>query len=448
MIKLKNVHYSYPFQNKNVINGVSLHVKPGEVVLLTGSSGSGKSTLVKIINGIIPHYHRGIISGKILVNGVDNLVSDISSISTRVGTLLQTPEQQLFCNDVLSELAFAHEMRGVPGEVIVEKVHKYSAKYGIEHILDSNIFSLSEGEKQKVVLAGITSLDPKALILDEPTANLSHETIEDLKNEILQFKKLGFAILIADHRLYWLHGIADRAIIMKRGKISEEVKFSELRAVKFRKQYGLRDYTVKKKVRKSKVFTEGLEVRNLSFSYKKEKPLLENINLSLSKGNITALSGVNGVGKTTLAGIISGLLKSQKGEILLNGEKHGAKELLKKTGLVLQNMDHQLFAKTVLEEVNGNMEILSKMELAEFSSRHSHSLSEGQKQRLVIAATLVKNPEILILDEPTSGLDGKNMEKIGTILQEEAGRGKIVLVVTHDMEFIGKFCHEHIIMKK
>ena len=150
MIKLKDIEYSYSFQKEKVIKNISLEIKPSEVVLITGESGCGKSTLAKIANGLIPHYFKGSLLGEVTVCGTDNLDSTIADISRNIGSLFQDPEQQFFCNDVESELSFAHEVQGKKIDEIKNSVAKYANKFEIENILDSSIFSLSEGEKQKV----------------------------------------------------------------------------------------------------------------------------------------------------------------------------------------------------------------------------------------------------------------------------------------------------------
>ncbi|MEA2012828.1 MAG: ATP-binding cassette domain-containing protein [Verrucomicrobiota bacterium] len=448
MIEFKNIEYNYPFQKEKVIKNVSLEIKAGEVVLITGESGCGKSTLAKIANGLIPHYFKGNLEGEVKVCGNDNSDTTIAEISKNIGTLFQDPEQQFFCNDVYSELSFAHEVQGKNIDKIKTSVDKYSNLFEIEKILDSSIFSLSEGEKQKVALASILSLKPKCLVLDEPSANLSPEATEQLGKEILKLKEQGFAIMIVDHRLYWLAEIADKVLIMKDGEILKSGGFEILHNSQTRDDFGLRNSSVLVENKVNSSFVNGLEINNLTFAYKNKPAIFENYNINFQTGKIVALCGANGIGKTTLSRLITGLLSTQKGVFKLNGEIIKTKDLLKKTSLVLQNMDHQLYARTVADEVDGNFNLLKQLQLAEFAERHPQSLSGGQKQRLVIAAAIAKKSEIIILDEPTSGLDGKNMKIIGEVLHKEAKKNKIIIVITHDLEFINKCCDEQLTIKK
>ncbi len=448
MIKLKDIEYSYSFQKEKVIKNISLEIKPSEVVLITGESGCGKSTLAKIANGLIPHYFKGSLLGEVTVCGTDNLDSTIADISRNIGSLFQDPEQQFFCNDVESELSFAHEVQGKKIDEIKNSVAKYANKFEIENILDSSIFSLSEGEKQKVALASILSLKPKCLVLDEPTANLSPEATEQLGKEIAILKEAGFAIMIVDHRLYWLAQIADKVLIMKNGEVLKSGNFDILHNSQTRNDFGLRNSSLSLEKKSNSIFCKGLEIKNLTFAYKNKTAIFKDYNINFQSGKIIALCGANGIGKTTLSRLITGLLKTKKGEFYLDGIEIKSKNLLKRTSLVLQNMDHQLYARTVADEVDGKLELLEQLQLAKFAARHPQSLSGGQKQRLVIAAAIARNVDIIILDEPTSGLDGKNMRIIGDVLRKEAKRNKIIIVITHDLEFINKCCDEQLTIKK
>lgn len=447
MILLKKISYSYPFQDEQAISNITFHVNKGEVVLLTGESGCGKSTIIKVINGLIPHYFKGTLDGEVQIDARSTENKTIGEISHSIGTLFQDTEQQFFCSDVYSELAFAEEVKGISPERVKEKVNDFARKFEIENILDSSIFTLSEGEKQKVALASIMLLEPNSLVLDEPTANLSPEATEELAKEILQLKNKGYSVLIADHRLYWLAEIADKVLIMRNGEIVKEGEYSILEKKELREKYGLRDISISGLGESTGTFNSGLEVKNLTFAYRKKPDIFTDYSISVQSGRVTALRGANGVGKTTLSRLLTGLLKAKAGRIYLNGCKLTPKELLSKTSLVLQNTDHQLYSRTVLEEVEGNMELLKQLRLDTFSERHPQSLSSGQKQRLVIASAISRDPEVIILDEPTSGLDGENMRIIGEILRTEAEKNKVIIVITHDLEFVDKCCDEQIIMK-
>ncbi len=454
MIKFKNVTYRYPFQEENAVNSISMHIKKGETVLCTGASGCGKSTLINLINGLAPHYFKGEIEGDVFVNGINNRDRKIYEISKDVGTLFQDPEHQFFTLNVKDELAFGLECKGVDEKIIEEAISKVEKDFFLTPIINSYIFHLSEGEKQKVALASIFLQKPSILILDEPSANLDIKSAKELAEKLAALKESGMTIFIVDHRLYWLKDIVDRVFILKEGNICEEGDFSIVE--KKQKEYGLRSSFVCHSNKEEIVFKsflkEGVDIENMSFFHKGDKTIFSSFNASIPSKKVVAIVGENGAGKTTFARILTGLNKLQDGKIYLKGESIKPKDLLKKSSLVLQNTDYQLHMKTVEEE----LEVCHKKEkeytttlldffgLKKFAKRHPQSLSAGQKQRVVIAAAIAKEPEILILDEPTSGLDGVNMDIVAKAIKNATSQGVSVFIITHDLELIEK-CSTHIL---
>ncbi len=473
MIEFKNVTYHYSFQEKAAVKNINLQVEAGQIVLCTGASGCGKSTLMRLANGLCPQHFKGNLEGDVTIFGHNTKDTSINTLSTMVGTLFQDPEQQFFALTVDDEIAFTHECRGMEPSKIHTKIDETLKLFSIEHIKSSSIHELSEGQKQKVGLASLYSQELNALILDEPTANLDPEATLDLAQKLLALKKEGMAILIVDHRLYWLEGIADQVLVMSDGEIKEQGAYSILYDKNLCEKYGLRAAHVED-TRKTLPSTNtantqehGLYVQNMSFGYKGKKLIFDNSSTSLPEG-ITALIGENGAGKTTLARIMTGLNKVQSGTFTLAGKEIHQSHLIKHIGIVLQNADHQLHMRTVFDEVqmchmladeqkNGKqkpikekqradlfrqetLDIIEILGLSMLVERHPQSLSGGEKQRLIIACALAKNPKILILDEPTSGLDGRNMLRIQCALEKTAKNGTCILVITHDLELIAKAC--------
>ncbi len=470
MIRFENVTYTYPFSEKPAVQNIDLHVKAGEIVLVSGQSGCGKSTLMRLANGLCPSWFKGKLEGAVFIENKNTLELPLKDMSTIVGTLFQDPEQQFFALGVEDELAFVHEWRGLPAEMTRTKIETAAKNFGISHILGQSIHELSEGQKQKVGLASIMSQEPKILVLDEPTANLDPESTLDLAQRLLELKQQGLAILVVDHRLYWLKGIADHVVIMKNGEIFARGDFSLLDDEKIRQECNLRDSDVED-VRQSLpdcsvIKREDTEfcIEDLTFAYKGQKPIFSHATVKLQKG-VTALIGDNGTGKTTLARLMTGLNKANEGKFFIENKECNAKELLKSVGIVLQNADHQLHMKTVEQEIDVCLslaankeeksrakdilkqqrkqeitELLNLFGLEQLRMRHPQSLSGGEKQRLVIACAFAKKPHVLILDEPTSGLDGGNMKRIAYALQILAERGAAVLVITHDLELMKRSC--------
>lgn len=472
MIKFDNVSYRYPFQKTWAVKNLDLEVLPGKVLLVTGVSGCGKTTLMRLANGLCPHYYAGEILGHVTVFGEDSQKTSVSAISDKVGTLFQDPEDQFFALNVKDEIGFALKVSGTAPSVVNERIEQVSQRLSIENLLSHSISALSEGQKQRVALGEILVSEPQALILDEPSANLDPEATDRLAQELLRLKQAGFAILVVDHRLHWLSHVADEVIVMQHGEIKERGPFAILEDAGMRKRYGLREARVedvRNTLPEKHVPSPILKTADLTFDYEKANHhsklakfkklfkgnskntndiLLKNIHFEVGSG-ITALIGENGSGKTTLARLITGL-NVGTGALYLNGQQTSADQLLKHTGLVLQNADHQLQMQSVREEIHAclfaagqsqsseeTIDVLLKtFSLEELADRHPQSLSGGQKQRLVIACAMAKNPDILILDEPTSGLDGANMKRVADALKEQANRGKAVLLITHDLELL------------
>ena len=475
-IEFKNVTYRYANTDHDAVKDISFTVKPGEVKVVTGASGCGKTTLMRLANGLCPQIYGGELTGEVTADGIDVSTTPVAELSELIGTLFQDPEEQFFALSVGDEIAFALRSRGMETPEIERRVATAVKKLGIENLLDQSIHALSEGQKQKVGLAGILAMQPKILIFDEPSANLDPEATENLAVTIGELKKEGAAILVVDHRLYWLKDVADGVIVMRQGEIHEAGPFDLLKDDDLRAKYGLRLAELddpRKTLPHVAVCHDGdgwtpasvFSASRMSFAYSEKKPIFNNVSFAVETG-ITALIGMNGTGKTTLARILTGLEKSN-GLFSIKKDRVGKEGLMPHSGLVLQNADHQLQMRTVREEVSSAMEagiyaekaresffgrfarvtlspaeirevnaILESLNLTALAERHPQSLSGGEKQRVVIACALAKNPSILILDEPTSGLDGANMASIAGVLKREAEKGRAVFLITHDLELL------------
>ena len=296
------------------------------------------------------------------------------------------------------------------------------------------------------------------------------EATQALARTILELKKEGAAILVVDHRLYWLKDAADAVIVMSQGRIVTEMPFAGLYDDDFRARWGLRKAEVsdvRRTLPRVEVTSQEttpkahgvFSASRIHFAYGDEHIIFDGKSFAVGQG-VTALVGDNGTGKTTLARILTGLNKAQ-GNFYIGDQEVGAEGLMPFAGLVLQNADHQLQMRTVAEEVEGAIvagrigasdargwrrlaamrpspedkarvhEILTSLNLLALAERHPQSLSGGEKQRLVIACAVAKSPAILILDEPTSGLDGANMAAIARLMREQADAGRAVFLVTH-----------------
>lgn len=463
MIEFKDVSFKYKGENSGcVLKKITLSIKKGETVLITGASGCGKTTILRLINGLIPHYYEGELEGKIFVNGKNVSENSIYSVGRDVGSVFQNPRSQFFNVDTTSELAFSLENQGVKKEKIKKKISNTVNRFNLFKLIDRNIFKLSGGEKQKIACASVSVADTEIVVLDEPSSNLDADSVDMLEKSILLWKKQGKTVVIVEHRIYFMRNIADRVIILKNGKVDGNYDKKQLEKFDLINTYdiGLRTWKAPEIDEKLIDVTcnkseELYEIKNFIYSYKDKKHGINIIDFSIFKGEIIALLGNNGSGKTTFCNCLCGLNKKFKGKLCKNGCEYGNKDRLKMCYMVMQDVNHQLFTESVLEEVllsmrNDNRnedekildseKILDDLSLLNYKNEHPMSLSGGQKQRVAIASAIASDREIIVLDEPTSGLDYGHMIQVADLLKELKEKGKTVIVVTHDIELLNSCC--------
>ncbi len=452
MIEIKNVDFKYANSESGALNNMSITVGNGETVLLCGQSGCGKTTVTRLINGLIPHYYEGELTGSVTVGGLDIIKGELYETARVVGSVFQNPRSQFFCVDTTSEIAFACENMGLLENTIKNRIHEAARDMEIESLLGRSIFNLSGGEKQKVACTSVSAAQPEVLVLDEPTSNLDMDAIESLRRIILLWKSRGKTIVIAEHRLHWLKDICDRVIYMSDGKIGLDLPMNEFVALppdKLRK-FGLRPLSLEnlKNEAPHAIREDTLELNNFRYSYDGKKQALNIKSLSLPRGGITAVIGHNGAGKSTFSKCLCGLEKRFGGKVIFDGAACGRRTMLKKCYMVMQDVNHQLFCESVDDEVRLGMSknnekdapvILKQLDLSQYANRHPASLSGGQKQRVAIASALLADKEILVFDEPTSGLDYCHMRETAALLSSLLGK-RTVLIVTHDPELILSCC--------
>lgn len=458
MIHLQDVAYSYAFQKKPALRDISFSVKPGEALLITGASGCGKSTLLRIISGLIPNHFKGTLSGSVKLNEME-LPVDMERLSRHIGMVLQNPDDQFMATNVADEVALALEWQQIPAAEIDERITEAMQLMGICGLSKRTVFSLSQGEKQRSVLASVLASNPSVVVMDEPTANLSPEATEELAKVCLTLKARGITLVIVDHRLYWLRGVLDQLLVLQDGRAVFQTRHHDRdpleqlqRAPDFEK-WGLRNIDVQRPVLRAHTEAERhlLELDEISFRYpRKKESIYDAFSTQLPARAVTAIVGENGAGKTTLARLLTGLNRPQKGRILFENSHLKARVMRQRSAFVMQQMDIQLYMHSVLEELiysaphkiarqareQRAREWLNVFGLEHLEERHPQSLSGGEKQRLVIACALMKEPQLLILDEPTSGLDGLNMRMIADQLNHYVESGGTVLLITHDLELL------------
>ncbi len=464
MIEIKNVNFRYKGSDEGSLEDLSLTIHDGETVLLCGASGCGKTTVGRLINGLIPHYYKGELTGSATVNGRDIAQTELYDLAGVVGTVFQNPRSQFFAIDTDGEITFGAENIGMPPEDIVSRKNDVAREMHIERLLDRSIFELSGGEKQIIACASVSVLSPDIMVLDEPSSNLDSSAIEKLKTILSDWKSQGKTIIIAEHRLYFLRELADRMLLLDNGRIVKELLSDEIRALTFAdtERMGIRPLSLtdvtytRENVSKH---DEMLTLENFVFTYKDGKHGINIPKLELPTNSIIAIIGHNGAGKSTLARNICGLEKKCKGTLTLGGKALKAKDRLKNCYMIMQDVNHQLFTESVRDEVMLSMtdkqladeqkaqkadEILKSLDLLEYADTHPMALSGGQKQRTAIASGIASSKPILIFDEPTSGLDLAHMKQVAGEILKLRDMGKTVFIVTHDLEFILSCC-DHIV---
>ena len=485
MITAENLSYHYPFCDVPSLANVSFTLEKGEALLVTGASGCGKSTLLRTLNGLIPNHFKGKFEGRLKVLDLE-FPAPLDEVSTHVGTVLQNPEEQIMATTVQEEVALALEWQCVPHDEIRRRVGVALDAFDLTRLAARSVFNLSSGERQKCALAAIMASGADVVVMDEPTANLSPEATEGLAKLCLALKSHGVTLVIVDHRLYWLRGVLDKLLVLKDGKVTLNLvrlenlgkpdPLDRLAAHPDFATCGLRSVNVSRPQlpdvheatsvplphtaapRGSGTLaasSPAVTIHSLSFRYsKKSEWIYRDFSAVIPQGAITAVVGANGAGKTTLARLLCGLLKPTSGEIAFAPPGGGAarppRARREQTAFVMQQMDIQLYMRTVedellfsaprrLDKATRHADAAHWLEvfgLTHLKDRHPHSLSGGEKQRLVVACALMKRPTLMILDEPTSGLDGNNMRIIARELKAYAAQGGSVLLITHDLELL------------
>ena len=401
MIKFENVNVT--MQGTRILSDITLEIQDGEFVLICGESGCGKTTMTKLINGLIPHFVRDVsVDGTITVCGKNVAEMPMYEIAELVGSVFQNPRTQFFYTNSNAEMAFGLENRGVEPEYIRKRIKNTINELDIEKLEDRDVFSMSGGEKQLLAFASVYAMNPQIYVLDEPSANLDIAAMEKLSERMKVIKEKGHTVVVAEHRLAWIQKFADRIIYMKEGRIEQEFTSDEFKALSDlkRKQMGLRSI-VPEQIQIPEITGNSedavLQICNLSCKRKKQM-IFQNISLSARAGDIIGITGKNGAGKSTFCNCLCGLLKPKGGEILYQGKKLSEKARTKLFGMVMQEVNHQLFSDSVKNECllaneeaseQEIRELLEKFDLEEYAEYHPMILSGGQRQRLAICQAVM-----------------------------------------------------------
>jgi len=450
MITIDSLSFSYDKRRDETLRDISLEIKNNEFIILAGESGSGKSTLLKAIAGIIPGYERGNFKGKIINNSLDTQKENLYTISKKTGILFQNPDSQFFNLSVEDEICFGMLNRGWEADRIRSRLEEIISLFGLQKVRKLPPTHLSEGQKQRTVLASILATNPQLLLLDEPFAHLDEKQTDTIINLLLRLKAFGTTIVIAEHRLSKLVPVSSRAIIMQNGKIVYDIEPQKLLYDGFAKKLGLRDIHIKStKINRLRADKEDciVGVENGRVQYRGGFSMgIQQFYAGMGKK--IALLGPNGSGKTTLLKVLSGLKRIKYGKTIPRKIKPG-----KLSTLVYQQTDNQLFMDSVEKEVlqfstNTELaeELLQYFGLSKYRSFSPFSLSEGEKQRVVLAASLSRGAPVLLLDEPTTGMDGIQLNNFIQLLNNDILSKTSCIIATHDTQLIQEGTQEQFLL--
>ena len=421
-----DLSFAYPAAPP-ALRGVSLELEPGEVVALFGPSGSGKSTLLRALAGLVPHFHGGRFSGRVVVAGLDTRTARPAELAGTAATVFQDPEDQVVMTIVANEVAFGLENLGTPPDEIWPRVERALAAIDALHLWGRKTIELSGGELQRVCLASALALEPQLLLLDEPTSQLDPDAAALFLEAV---ERLGATVVLSEHRVARALELATRVVFVDEGRIVLDAARAEALAWLAAERPRWASACVSETQAHSGEL--ALALRGVSFGYREALPVLDGVDLEVRRGEIVVLEGPNGSGKTTLARIAAGLLEPQAGTVEVRG----------RAGYLSQDPGRYLVKETALEEValavNGDEQraraALDRIGLGWAAARHPRDLSSGERERLALAAVAVAEPDVLILDEPTRGVDPERKAGLGAWLEQYAASGKAVVVATHDRE--------------
>lgn len=503
LIEVKNLKYRYPHTDKLALDGINFSVEKGQFIGIVGENKAGKSTLCQAFAGLVPTMFRGAYGGTLFIDGLEAAKTPIAKLCQKVGLVFQNPFNQLSGakDTVFEEVAFGLQNLGVPKDEMIKRVEENLKLLDIEAYRDRNPFDLSGGQTQRVAIASILAMKPSIIVLDEPTSQLDPQGSDEVFQVVERLSKTGITIIMVEHKMEKMAAYCDKILLLHEGKqvafdtperifsrddleelgVTYPVYTQVCRALGVSWQEGekcLYPVTLEQTKRLKDQFPASLSGRqpsgreegavvfqteNLGFRYLPQVPVIEGLKLELS-ARPTAIIGQNGAGKTTLVKLLKGLLKPGEGRILLGGEdisERTVAQLAGKVGYVFQNPDDQIFKNQVLEEVmvgplnigmsreeakDHAMLALKLVGLEGATEVNPYDLDLAERKLVAIASVVAMDPQVLILDEPTIAQDAKGRAILGEIVTSLSKKGKFVLAILHDMDFVARYFERVIIM--
>ncbi|MEM1667617.1 MAG: energy-coupling factor transporter ATPase [Thermofilaceae archaeon] len=500
---VEDLWWKYVGRSDYALRGVDLEVERGEFFAIMGHTGAGKTTLILALTGIIPQRVPGEFRGRVEVLGMSTLSRDVSEITKRVAVVFEDPEIQFVMSTVEDELVLSLEPLGLSREEIRERLEWSLELVGLDKsFLGRSPLQLSGGEKQRVAIAAAVARRPELLILDEPTSDLDPVGKEEVLTAIRKLRdELDMTIILIEHESEFVAELADRVAVLSEGRVAAVgeprcvfSRYDELKshgvyppdaaAISFKLgldticRYGdlvralesVRDrlFVHADRIPKVERMGEGevlVECRDVEYVYPGGFRALKGVSLTIRGGELVALVGPNGGGKTTLAKVVSGLLRPSRGEVLVLGRRVEEYDRLTLSSLVCyvyQNPDHQIFNKSVYEEISFGLRIrglpegvvrerveraLEVFGLKGLENEHPFFLSKGEKRRLALASAYVLDPKVLIVDEPTTGQDMRFNESLFSNLKALTREGRAVVTITHSIALASKYADRLVVVK-
>ena len=501
-ISIENLTFTYHGSERPVLRNIHGQIEDGTFVAVMGHGGAGKSTLCCSLNSLVPRFFRGEYQGRVLIKGEEVARHRVAEMSRRVGLVLQDFEAQLFSTDVELEMAFGPENHCLPREEIGRRIGRYLSFTGLENLRNREPSSLSGGQKQRLAIGSVLALEPKVLVMDEPTTDLDPLGREEVLSVGKSIQEEGRVLLIVDHEpetavtadQVWL--IRDGQLVST-GSPSEilvDVAAMESCGIKalptvelfhslnwpgtpltveaaieiIQKHHLARRFEPRVKTASSG-YVRGfpiLRAEELRYIYPTHRvEALREIDLNIYEGEFIAILGQNGSGKTTLAKHFNGLLKPSSGRTLVWNKpttEYSHRELSSLVGYVFQNPDHQIFARTVADEVGFGLkmrgetpqtigkrvaEALEAVGLQGYEQKVPFALTKGERQRVAVASVLAAQPRVIILDEPTTGLDYPHQRSMMEMLRRLNQNGHTIIIITHSMWVAVEYAVRTIVMK-
>ncbi|MBM4347229.1 MAG: energy-coupling factor ABC transporter ATP-binding protein [Deltaproteobacteria bacterium] len=501
-LSIQNLSFTYRGGNRPALKNINAEIDGATFVVLMGHGGAGKSTLCCSLNSLIPRFFRGEYRGHVLIKGKEVPCHTVSEMSHHVGMVLQDFESQLFSTNVELEMAFGPENHCLSRKEIGRRIEQYLTFVGLKSFRQREPATLSGGQKQRLAIGSVLSLEPEILVMDEPTTDLDPVGREEVLSLAEKFRQENRILLIVDHEPETAL-CADQVWLMQEGEViakgSPEKVLQNLPKLKscgikplptielfermgwsgqpltvesainvierhhLVKPHGPFSTTVPSRSMKSSPL---LSAERLRFVYPQfQTEALHDINLSINEGEFVALLGQNGSGKTTLAKHFNGLLKPSSGQVLVQGKPtndYSHPELARQVGYVFQNPDHQIFARTVQEEVGFGLKALGEnpptiskrvadaletVDLQGYEEKNPFALTRGERQRIAVASVLATQPRVIILDEPTTGLDYPQQKNMMEMLRHLNQKGHTIVIITHSMWVAAEYATRTIVMK-